>query len=33
MLRFIKKGKHEEACTLLRNHILAAGTALEKILP
>ena len=32
MLRLIKKDKREEACTLLRQHILAAGTALEKIL-
>ena len=33
LLRLIKKGQHEEACTLLREHILAAGTALQAILP
>ena len=32
MLSLIKKDKHDEACTLLRDHILAAGTTLEAIL-
>jgi DNA-binding GntR family transcriptional regulator len=33
IVRLVRRKRHEEACTVLRDHILAAGTALEQVLP